>query len=171
MMGARQFVGALTAAFLAPVAVWGQVGSMTAPSSAPTITNSPVASPLPGLQPPLAVEPMQLQIAVPHPAPVDIPPATAPPPASSSAVNSPSRPMPLNIPTTQELLTKSMASAPGGSQDKLNAIVSSALLLSPTNSAAPNGGLVTLSSTNSSTNQTNIWQRNNPLLNGVDYHW
>jgi hypothetical protein len=28
-----------------------------------------------------------------------------------------------------------------------------------------------LSSTNSSANPTNVWRQNNPLLNGVEYHW
>jgi hypothetical protein len=120
---------------------------------------------------PALVEPMQLQIAVPRPAPVDIPPATASAPPSLSAVIPPSHPMPLNVPTTQELLRKSMASAPGGSQDKLNAITSSALLLSPTNSVAADGSPQPLSSTNSSANPTNVWRQNNPLLNGVEYHW
>ncbi|MGO9243695.1 MAG: hypothetical protein ACLP0A_09355 [Verrucomicrobiia bacterium] len=81
--------------------------------------------------------------------------------------------MPLKIPTTQELLTKSIASAPGGSQQKLNAITSSALTLYPTNEAAPAVRAISPSQTmtNSPFNQPNIWQKNNPLLNGVDYHW
>jgi hypothetical protein len=79
--------------------------------------------------------------------------------------------MPLKIPTTQELLTKSIASAPGGSQQKLNAIAAAPLSLSLTNEAAPAVGVATLSPTNSPANQPNPWQQNNPLLNGVDYHW
>jgi hypothetical protein len=111
-------------------------------------------------------------IAVPRPAEVVIPSATAPPPASSETIP-PARAMPLKIPTTQELLTKSIASAPGGSQQKLNAITFSALTLSPTNEAAPAVGAATLSSssTNSPAGQPSPWQKNNPLLNGVDYHW
>src|SRR5208282_3657314 len=94
----------------------------------------------------VAMEPVQPLIAVPRPAEVVIPSATAPPPVSSEPIP-PARAMPLKIPTTQELLTKSIASAPGGSQQKLNAIVSSALTLSPTNEAAPAvGGVTTLSS-------------------------
>jgi hypothetical protein len=81
--------------------------------------------------------------------------------------------MPLKIPTTQDLLTKSMTSGPGGSQQKLDAITSSALTLSPTNEAAPPVGAASASSssTNRPANQPTSWQKNNPLLNGVDYHW
>jgi hypothetical protein len=81
--------------------------------------------------------------------------------------------MPLRVPTTQELLTKSMASPPGGSQQKLNAISSPALSLAPSNEVAPAVGSVTAasSSTNSPGSQSNPWQKPNPLLNGVDYHW
>jgi hypothetical protein len=81
--------------------------------------------------------------------------------------------MPLAIPTTQQLLTRSMASAPGGSQQKLNAIATSPLSLSPTNEVTPAVGAATLSSfsTNSPGSQSNPWQKTNPLLNGVDYHW
>jgi hypothetical protein len=81
--------------------------------------------------------------------------------------------MPLQIPTTQELLTKSITSAPGGSQQKLNAIAASPLSLSPTNEVTPSVGAapVSPSSTNSPANQPNPWQKSNPLLNGVDYHW
>jgi hypothetical protein len=80
--------------------------------------------------------------------------------------------MPLAIPTTQQLLTRSMASAPGGAQQKLNAISSSALSLAPSNEVAPAVGSATFSSsTNSPASQSNPWQKTNPLLNGVDYHW
>jgi hypothetical protein len=81
--------------------------------------------------------------------------------------------MPLKIPTTQDLLTKSMMSAPGGSQQKLDAITSSALTLSPTNEAAQPAGAASTSSssTNWPANQSTPRQKNTPLLNGVDYHW
>jgi hypothetical protein len=81
--------------------------------------------------------------------------------------------MPLKIPTTQELLTKSIESAPGGSQQRLNSIAASPLSISLTNEATPAVGAASLfsSSTNSPGAQSNPWQKTNPLLNGVDYHW
>jgi len=176
MTAARQYVGILASMMiLAPAVVVGQVGT-TANPPAPdgsVITNTPAAVPVPLPRPALTVQlPAQPAIAEPRPAEVVIPLATAPPPVSSPVIP-PTRPMPLNIPTTQELLTKSIASAPGGSQQKLNAITSSALTLSPTNEAAPTVGAATAtsSSTNSPATQSNPWQKNNPLLNGVDYHW
>jgi hypothetical protein len=164
MTAARQYVGILASVILAPAVVWGQVGTTANPGGS-VITNIPVAAPVP-------VEPAQPTIAVPRPAEVVIPSATAPPPASSATVP-PARAMPLKIPTTQELLTKSIASAPGGSQQRLNAIATSPLSLSPTNEAAPAVGSVTLSPslTNSPDGQPTPWQKSNPLLNGVDYHW
>ena len=180
MTAARQSVGIFASVMiLASAVVWGQVGTATNPPSVPVAipgvsvgTNVPVAIPVAVPQPAVSVEPVQPPIAVPRPAEVVIPSATAPPPASSETVP-PARAMPLRIPTTQELLTKSITSVPGGSQQKLNAIAASPLTLSPTNEVTPAGGAVTLSSssTNSPSGQPNIWQKNNPLLNGVDYHW
>ncbi len=173
MTAARQLVGILASVILAPAIVWGQVGTATVVIPGVSVsTNVPVAAPVTVPQPAVSVEPVQPPIAVPRPAEVVIPSATAPPPASSEPIP-PARAMPLRIPTTQELLTKSIASGPGGSQQKLNAITSSALTLSPTNEAAPAVGAATLSSssTNSPASQPNPWQKKNPLLNGVDYHW
>jgi hypothetical protein len=79
--------------------------------------------------------------------------------------------MPLMPPTAQGLVSKSIESAPGGSQNKLNAISTSALALAPTNAGTATPGTETTSSTNSSAGQTNLWQQNTPLLNGVNYHW
>ncbi len=179
MTAARQYVGILASVILAPAVVWGQVGTAANSPSVPVAipdgsvtTNTSVAAPVPVPQPAVAVQPAEPQLAVPRPAEVVIPSATAPPPASSEPIP-PTRAMPLKIPTTQELLTKSIASAPGGSQQKLNAITSSALTLYPTNEAAPTVGAATLSSssTNSPAGQPSPWQKSNPLLNGIDYHW
>jgi hypothetical protein len=80
--------------------------------------------------------------------------------------------MPLVLPTTQEALSKSMQSAPGGSQDKLNAIATARLALSPTNAVPSVSSAAAEPLTNAPLSQsTNIWQKNAPLLNGVDYHW
>jgi len=129
MTAARQHVGILASVILAPAVVWGQVGTTANPGGL-AITNIPVAVPVPVSQPAVAVEPAQPTIAAPRPAEVVIPSATAPPPASSATIP-PARATALKIPTTQELLTKSIASAPGGSQQKLNAIAASPLSLSP----------------------------------------
>jgi hypothetical protein len=180
MTAARQYVGILASlVILAPAVVRGQVGSTVNSPSPPAaisdgsvITNTPVTAPVRVPQPAMAVQPAQPTVAVPRPAEVVIPSATAPPPASSAAVG-PTRPMPLKIPTTQELLTKSIASAPGGSQQRLTTIAASPLSLSPTNDVTPAIGAASLSSfsTNPPGSQSSPWQKTNPLLNGVDYHW
>ncbi|MGD1020328.1 MAG: hypothetical protein ABSA12_13535 [Verrucomicrobiia bacterium] len=179
MTAGRYLVGILAAVILTPATVRGQADTAANPPSAPVAvpdvvvnTNMPVVVPVAVPQPAVAVEPVPPPIAVPHPAEVVIPPATTPPPASSETIP-PSRAMPLKILTTQELLTRSIALAPGGSQQKLNAITSSPLALSPTNEVAPAIGAATVSSssTNSPAGQPSPWQKNNPLLNGVDYHW
>lgn len=81
--------------------------------------------------------------------------------------------MPLALPTTQEALTKSMQSAPGGSQDRLKAIAAAQLALAPPTNASPFASSAAAEPlTNAPVGQsTNIWQKNTPLLNGVDYHW
>lgn len=151
---------------LVPGAIWGQVATATNPVS------STVAVPAPVLQAPVAVVPAQPTIAAPRPAEVVIPSATAPPPASSVPAT-PTRVMPLNVPTTQELLTKSITSAPGRSQDRLNALTPSLPALSPTNKVAPAVGtpIVSAPTTNTPASQPGEWQKKNPLLDGVDYHW
>ena len=167
----REFVGTLIVVILAPAVVWGQVGTTINPPAAPaairdaaTVTNAPAATPL------TVPQPAQRPITVPRPAQVEIPLATAPPPASSVPASRP-RSVPLTPPTAQGLLSKSMASAPGGSQGKLNAIATPPLALSPTNAGTATPASETPPSTNSPASQPNIWQQNSPLLNGVNYHW
>lgn len=171
MTAVRQRVGILATMILAPAVVWGQVGTV-AVQDVSVSTNVPALAPVPVPQAPVAVEPVQPTVVEPRPAEVIIPAATAPRLALSETI-SPTRATPLRIPTTQDLLTKSMTSVPGGSQQKLNAITSSALTLSPTNEAAQTAGsaATSSSSTNWPANQPTPWQKNNPLLNGVDYHW
>jgi hypothetical protein len=182
MTASQYYVGFLASVMiLAPVFVWGQVGTAT-DSSSPAVTvpdvsvntNVTVVPPAPVPQPTVGVEPVQPPIAVPRPAEVVIPSATSPAPTTSSEPIAPIHAMPLKIPTTQELLTKSIASEPGGSQQRLAAIAASPLSLSTTNDATPVVGAVTISSfsTNSpAAGQSSPWQKTNPLLNGVDYHW
>jgi hypothetical protein len=180
MSAARLHVRILASVIiLAPVVVCVQEGTAANPPSpnvaspdGAVVTNAIIAAPVPASPPAVAVVPAQLTITVPRPAAVVIPSATALPPASSETIP-PVRAMPLNVPTTQELLTKSITSAPGRSQDKLNAIAPSPLSLSITNEAAPVVGAATVfsSSTNTPANQPAQWQKKNPLLNGVDYHW
>jgi hypothetical protein len=167
----RQLVGILIVVILAPAIAWGQLGTTTNPPAPPapirdaaTVTNAPAATPL------TVPQPAEPQITVPRPAQVEIPLATAPPPASSVPASRP-RSMPLMPPTAQELLSKSIGSAPGGSQYKLNAIAAPPLALSPTNAGTATPASETPSSTNSPATQPNIWQQNSPLLNGVNYHW
>ena len=182
-MATCQVVGIVAAGILAPFLVWAQVATETNPTFSPptavsgesATTNAPEipfrlsAQPpvfVEPMQPPAVVEPMRPPITIPQPMRVDIPSATAPPSVAVSAPVSISRSAPLNIPTSRDLIAKSMTSAPGGSQEKLNAISSGAQILSPTNSAGS-----PLPSSNSSTNQADIWHPNNPALNGVEYHW
>jgi len=172
MTTARQIVGSAMVVILIPAAVWGQAGTATNPPPAPvtmpdasSATNPPAAVPV---TVPQAVEP---QPAVPKPAHVEVPLATAPS-TGTSEPQATVRAMPLALPTTQELLSKSMQSAPGGSQDKLNAIASAQLALSPTNTSPSLSSAPAEPLTNAAVSQsTNIWESNNPLLNGVQYHW
>lgn len=167
----HQFVGTLIAVILVPAVAWGQDGTTTNPPSPPaairdaaTVTNAPTATPL------TVPQPAERQITVPRPTQVEIPLATAPPPVSTMPASRP-RAMPLTPPTTQGLLSKSIESAPGGSQNKLNAIAAPPLGLSATNAATATPGSEPSSSTNSPGSQPNLWQQNSPLLNGVNYHW
>lgn len=182
MTAAQQYVGVLASVLiLAPTFVRGQVGTAADSSLGPVIvpdvsvnTNVAVAAPASVLQPAVGVEPVQPPIAVPHPAEVIIPSATAPAPASSSEPTGPAHAMPLKIPTTQELLLKSITSAPGGSQQRLAAIAASPLSLTLSNEAAPVIGAASISSSSTNslgTGQSGPWQKTNPLLNGVEYHW
>jgi hypothetical protein len=171
MTATGQFLGALTVAILVPTATWGQGGSITNSPfplvpvpPALSVTNPPAALPLNVPQPSLP------QITVPQPAQVNIPLATEPPPASSMPL-SPLPPMPLLVPSTQELVTKSLASAPGGSQTRLSAIAASSPTLSLTNTGTATTGASGAPLTNSSAQPSSVWDKNTPLLNGVDYHW
>jgi hypothetical protein len=167
----RQLGGTLIVAIFAPAFAWGQVGTTTNPPSPPpairdavTVTNAPAATPL------TVPQPAERQITVPRPVPVEIPLATAPSPVSTVPALRP-RSAPLTPPTAQELVSKSIGSAPGGSQNKLNAIAAPPLALSPTNAGTATPNASSSSSTNSPVGQPNIWQQNSPLLNGVNYHW
>jgi hypothetical protein len=173
MTAQRQFLGALAATILVPIATWGQGGSITnspfAPVAVPgglSVTNAPAAMPLNVPQPSLP------EITVPQPAQVNVPLATDPPPPAPSTPLSPSpRPLPLLVPSTQELVTKSMASGPGGSLNRLAAITATPLTLSPTNTSTTTMSVPAAPLTNSSTHPSSVWDKNTPLLNGVDYHW
>jgi len=173
MTTTRQIVGALMVTILIPIAVRAQDGTATNPPAPPvavgdvsSMTNPPAAVPLtiPG--------PAEPQITTPHPAQIDIPSATAQPSANPEPQFR-VRAMPLALPTTQEALTKSMQSAPGGSQDRLKAIAAAQLALAPPTNASPFASSAAAEPlTNAPVGQsTNIWQKNTPLLNGVDYHW
>lgn len=171
MTATSQFVGALTVAILVPTASWGQGGSISNSPFPPV----PVPSALSVTNPPAAVpfnvpQPSLPPVTVPQPAQVNVPLATEPPPASSVPPPAP-RPMPLVPPTTQELLTRSLASAPGGSQNRLNAIAATPLTLSLTNTSSTTMSAPAAPLTNSPTHPSSVWDKNTPLLNGVDYHW
>lgn len=171
MTTTHQLVGALAVAILVPSVLRAQDGTAATPAppsvatrDASTLTNSPAAIPL------TIPQPAEPQITVPHAAQVEVPLATAPPPASATPVSR-SRPTALTLPTTQELLSKSIESAPGGTQGKLNGIATIQPGLSPTNADTATTGTGALSLTNSPATPPNIWEKKSPLLNGVDYHW
>jgi hypothetical protein len=167
-----QFVGALTMAILVPAATWGQGGTVSNSPfalvpvpSALSVTNPPAVLPL------NVPQPSSPQITVPQPAQVNVPLATEQPPALSTPVPPSPRPAPLLMPSTQVLVTKSMASAPGGSQSRLAAITATPLTLSPTNTSTATMDAPAAPLTNSSAHPSSVWDKNTPLLNGVDYHW
>ena len=184
MTTARKFIGILAVVVLVRGIAWGQIRDATnqpalSMPGAEAVTNAPAIPfrtdpQLPPLirpqQSPAALAPQQPAITVPQAVPVQIPSAAAPAPAFSPAAAPPLRPMPLNIPTTRDLITKSMASAPGGSRDRLNAVSSGALLLTPTNSAGMNGSGLAFPPADSNTDQTNYWRHNGSTMDGVTYH-
>jgi hypothetical protein len=168
-----QLVGALAVAILVPTATWGQGGTVSnSPFALVPVPSALSVTNLPAAQPLNVPQPSSPQITVPQPAEVNVPLATEPPPAPSTPLSPSPRTMPLLVPSTQELVTKTFASAPGGSQNRLDSITANPLTLSPTNTtstatmSAPAAPL-----TNSSAHPSSVWDKNTPLLNGVDYHW
>lgn len=164
----RQLVGAIVALILAAPLVRGQDGSVTNRPTPPVVVPSASTVTNPPSQTPLNVpQPAVPEMTVPQPATVNIPIATDQP--SSAPVPRP-RAMPLATPGARELLTKSIQSAPGGSQNRLDAIPT-VQAPQPNTNAAANLDVAAPPLTNSTAHSTNTWQKNTPLLNGVDYHW
>jgi hypothetical protein len=165
---ARLLAGALLIGSFVDVVLGGQDGSAPA-FPAPTITirdaSALTNAPTPALVT-VVPEPALPEVTIPKPAEVDIPLATAIP---SEPVIPASHPQPVTPPTTQSLLSKSMQSGPTGPAGKLAAIAPPPSPASLTNAAS--SGVQIASPLNSTANQTNIWQKSTPSLNGVTYHW
>jgi hypothetical protein len=163
----RLLVGTLLTGSFAATVLGGQDASAPAFSAPPVtihdasgLTNAPIPASVT-----LVPEPALPEVTVPRPAEIAIPSATA---VQSGPVAPASHPQPVMPPTSQGLLSRSMQSSSAGPANRLAAIAAPTPPAGFTNNATPGAAI---SSATNSANQTDIWQKSTPSLNGVNYHW